>query len=67
MLSNSAQNSFDWANAAIEGHKQESGISGPDDVQAWHLILSLLTFCEVKGFDFDEILADARQHHAQET
>ena len=51
------------AEAAIRTHYQtaemEPGL--PMQVQLWHLLYSLIEYCEATGIDFDAELADVRQ------
>jgi hypothetical protein len=62
MISDFAQNSLDWARGAITAHKDVAGLEGDDEVQIWHLLVSLIVFCQVQGIDFDATVAAAKMH-----
>jgi hypothetical protein len=56
-----AQNSADWARETLDAHKSIAGIDeGDDTCQIWHLLISLVTFCQVEGIDIDKQLAGAK-------
>ncbi len=51
---------------AFRAHNAVTGLSNdePDEVQVWHLILTLLEFCDATTphIDFDAQVEDARNH-----
>lgn len=46
--------------AAIGAHADAGGYEGDTEVQLWHLLYSLLQYCEHAGIKFDDVLTDAK-------
>jgi hypothetical protein len=57
-----SQTNVDAAQAALDKHDDELGLEegNGDEVQVYHLVASLLEFCDARGLDFDEILDEVR-------
>jgi hypothetical protein len=54
------------AQAAIDSHKAGLGVEGEDETQLWHLIASLLEWCDAKNIDFDLQLELVREYYRTE-
>lgn len=54
--------SYAAAKAALDAHRQSLGIEGGDDIQVWHLLVSLMHYCQTHGVDLDAEYQGAKSH-----
>lgn len=52
--------SINGASAALKAHETALGIEGGNDIQLWHLLVSLLEYSAARDVDFDTILAEVK-------
>jgi hypothetical protein len=60
-------NSADFGRQAIAHHTETAGIDdeGSAEIGLFHLIVSLIEFCDAEHIDFDEQISLVRQHFAE--
>lgn len=57
------QRAVDAAQQVLAAHNEIYGLekSNGDKVDVWHLVASLLEFCDARGLEFDLVLEDVRE------
>jgi len=56
---------LDGAEVAIEAHRLTLGIEGDKEIQLWHLLVSLLDYCEANAINFDANLSGAKHYRSE--
>lgn len=55
------------ARASIEAHYHDMGFEPTSEISTklWHLVVSLIEFCDAEKIDFDAVLGDVRQYFVE--